>query len=145
MVSWRRRRDNGRAFVVRPKGGKSISMSLNKLKNEPLSRDELKKVLKARHIEEDEIVPEEEIKQAQQKGETIEGRLISAHPSNPELDNVFVVEDSPHFYDESELNKSLDLREEQNREVAKAKGIEIQEDIDKSREEENMEKQKKNE
>ena len=60
MVNWRRRRDNGRAFIVRPRGGKSVSMSLNKLKDEPLSRDELKKVLRARHIEEDEIVPSDE-------------------------------------------------------------------------------------
>lgn len=142
MGLWRRRRDNKKAFIVRPKGGKTVSQSLNKAKNEPLTRDELKKVLHSRKIEEDEIISEDEIKEAQEEGKTIEGRLISAHPTNPELDNIFVREDSPHIYDESELNKSIDLREEQNRTVAQQKGLEIQEDIDKLREEENMEKLK---
>lgn len=139
---WRKRRDSGKAFIVRPKGGKTVSQSLNKAKNEPLTREELKKVLHSRKIDENEIIPEEEIKEAQQKGETLEGRLISLHPSNPELDNIFVAEDSPQIYDESELNRSLDLREEQNRLIAQEKGLEIQDDIDKMRMEENMEKAK---
>ncbi len=128
--------------MVRPKGGKSVSQLLHKEKNEPLTRQELKKVLNSRKIDEEEVIPEDEIKQAQAKGENVEGRLISLHPSNSELDNIFVDDDSPHLYDESELNRNLALREEQNRLVAEEKGIEIQEDIDKMREEENKEKSK---
>jgi hypothetical protein len=142
-LSWRKRRDNGKAFVIRPKGGKSISQMLNKQKSEPLSVSELKKVLSSRKIDQNEIISEEEIKRAQAQGESVAGRLISLNPNNPELDNVFVGEDSPHIYDESELNGSIDLREQQNRMVAEEKGIEIQEDIDKLRQEENTEKAKK--
>jgi len=142
-LGWRKRRDNGKAFIVRPKGGKSISQMLNKQESEPLSVSELKKVLNSRKIDQDEIISEEEIKRAQARGESVEGRLISLNPNNPELDNVFVGEDSPHIFDESELNGSLDLREQQNRMVAEEKGIEIQEDIDKLRQEENTEKAKK--
>ncbi len=142
MVSWRRRRDNGKAFIVRPKGGKSMSQMLNKQMSEPLTTSELKKILKDRKIDEEEIVSEEKIRKAQAQGESVEGRIISLHPTNPQMDNVFVHEDSQHIFDESELNKSLDLREQQNRLIAEDKGIEIQEDIDKMREKENMEKQK---
>jgi len=142
-LSWRRRRDNGKAFIVRPRGGKTISQSFNKTQNQGLSRQEQTLILKDRKMDLDEIIPEEEIKETQEKGESIEGRLISLHPSNPELDNVFVDVDSPHIYDESELNKSIDLREQQNRMVAEDKGIEIQEDINKMREEENREKASK--
>jgi len=145
MVGWRKRRDNGKAFIVRPKGGKSVSQLLHKEKNQPLTTDELKKVLKSRRIDEDEIISEEEIKQAQEKGQNIQGRLISVNPNNPQLDNIFVNHESPHIYDELELNKSLDRREEQNRIVAEEKGLEIQEDIDKMREDENNEKQSKKE
>lgn len=143
MGIWRRRRDNKKAFTVRPKGGKSFSQTLNLEKEQGLTPEQLKKVLKSRKIEKDEIIPEEEIKQAQQKGESIEGRLLSLNPSNPSIDNIFVREDSPHLYDESELNQSIDLREEQNRLVAQEKGLEIQEDIEKMREEENREKSEK--
>lgn len=139
-MGWRKRRDNGKAFMVRPKGGKSVSQLLHKNKDQPLTTDELKKVLKSRKIEQDEIIPEEEIKQAQQHGESIEGRLISLNPNNSELDNIFVDDNSPHIYDELELNQSLTKREEQNRMVAEAKGLEIQEDIDEMREKENNEK-----
>ncbi|MCP6727139.1 MAG: hypothetical protein KJI69_03885 [Patescibacteria group bacterium] len=141
-LSWRRRRDNGKAFVIRPKGGKSVSQMLNKRQDEPLTASEITKVLRSRRIEKEEIIPEEEIKMAQAKGQSIEGRLVSLHPSNPELDNVFVDEDSPHLHDESELNKGIDLREQQNRMVAEDKGLDIQEDIDKMREQENNEKAK---
>ncbi len=142
-LGWRKRRDNGKAFIVRPKGGKSISQMLNKQKGEPLTASELKKVLNSRKIDQSEIISEEEIKRAQAKGESIEGRLLSLNPNNPDLDNVFVGEDTPHIYDEIDLNKSIDLREQQNRMVAEEKGIEIQEDIDKMRQEENTEKAKK--
>ncbi len=141
-LSWRRRRDNGKAFVIRPKGGKSVSQMLNKRQDEPLTASEITKVLQSRRIEKEEIIPEEEIKMAQAKGQSIEGRLVSLHPSNPELDNVFVDEDSPHLHDESELNKGIDLREQQNRMVAEDKGLDIQEDIDKMRDQENNEKVK---
>jgi len=143
MLSWRKRRDNGKAFFVRPKGGKSLSQMLNKEKSEPLTASELKKVLSSRKIEKEEIISEDEIKEAQAEGESVEGRLLSLHPSNAELDNIFVNEDSPHLHDESALNRDLDLREQQNRMVAEEKGIEIQEDINKLREEENKEKDKK--
>jgi len=116
---------------------------LNKQKSEPLSASELKKVLGSRKIDQREIISEDEIKRAQAKGESIEGRLLSLNPNNPDLDNIFVGEDTPHIYDETDLNKSLDLREQQNRMVAEEKGIEIQEDIDKLRQEENEEKAKK--
>lgn len=139
MLSWRRRRDNGKAFIVRPKGGKSMSQMLNKQMSEPLTTSELKKILKDRKIDEEEIISEDEIKKAQAKGESVEGRIISLHPSNEKLDNIFVNEDTAHLFDESELNKSLDLREQQNRLIAEDKGIEIQEDIDKMREKENKE------
>ncbi len=142
-LSWRKRRDNGKAFIVRPKGGKSMSQMLNKRQDQPLTQSEIKKVLRSRRIEHEEVIPEEEIQRAQAKGESVEGRLISLHPTNPELDNIFVGVDSPHIHDELDLNKSLDLREEQNRLVAEDKGMEIQEDIDKMREEENDEKAKK--
>lgn len=142
MGLWRRRKDNKRSFIVRPKGGKSISQTLNKQKSEPLTTNELNKILKSRKIEKNEIVSEQEIKNAQEKGESVEGRIISLHPTNSQLDNVFVRDDSPHIYDETDLNTSIDLREEQNRMVATEKGIEIQEDIDKLREEENKEKSK---
>lgn len=142
-LGWRKRKDNGKAFLVRPKGGKSISQMLNKPKDEPLTTSELKKILSSRRIEKEEIISEDEIKRAQAQGESIEGRLISLNPNNPDLDNIFVGEDSPHIYDELDLNKSLDLREQQNRMVAEEKGIEIQEDIDKLRQEENTEKAKK--
>ena len=142
-LTWRKRRDSGKAFIVRPKGGKTVSQSFNKSKNEELTREELKRVLQSRKIDEKEIIPEDEIKDAQQQGKTVKGRLISLHPTNPELSNIFVIEDSPQIYDESELNKSLDLREEQNRLIAEEKGLEIQDDIDKMRMEENMEKANK--
>lgn len=141
-LSWRRRRDNGKAFVIRPKGGKSVSQMLNKRQDEPLTASEITKVLRSRRIDKEEIIPEEEIKRAQAKGESVEGRLISLHPTNPELDNVFVDEDSPHLHDEVELNKGIDLREQQNRMVAEDKELDIQEDIDKMREQENNEKAK---
>lgn len=142
MMGWRKRRDNGRAFVVRPKGGKSMSQMLNKQKSEPLTHSELKKILQDRKIDEKEIIPEEEIKSAQAQGESIQGRMISLHPNDSQLDNVFVHEDSPHIFDELDLNKSLEQREQQNRMVAENKGMEIQEDIDKMRNQENEEKQK---
>jgi len=142
-LGWRKRRDNGKAFIVRPKGGKSISQMLNKKESEPLTASELKKVLSSRKIEQSEIISEEEIKRAQAKGESINGRLLSLNPNNPDLDNVFVGEDTPHIYDEFDLNKSIDLREQQNRMVAEEKGIEIQEDIDKMRQQENTEQAKK--
>ncbi len=142
-LSWRRRRDNGKAFVIRPKGGKSVSQMLNKRQDDPLTASEIKKVLHSRRIEQEEIIPEEEIKSAQAKGQSVEGRLVSLHPTNPELDNIFVDEDSPHLHDESELNKGFDLREQQNRMVAEEKGLDIQEDIDKMREQENNEKANK--
>ena len=142
-LGWRRRRDNGKAFIVRPKGGKSVSQMLNKRQDEPLTTSEITKVLRSRRIDKEEIIPEEEIKRAQAKGESVEGRLISLHPTNPELDNVFVDEDSPHLHDEVELNKAFDLREQQNRMVAEDKGLDIQEDIDKMREQENNEKANK--
>lgn len=142
MVGWLKRRDNGKAFIIRPKGGKSVSQMLNKAKDEPLTKAELKKVLDARHIDEKEIIPEQEIKDAQARGESVQGRLVSLHPNNPELDNIFVDEETPHIYDELDLNKDLNLREQQNRMVAEEKGIEIQEDIDDMREQENKEKQK---
>lgn len=142
-LGWRKRRDNGKAFIVRPKGGKSISQMLNKQKGEPLTASELKKVLGSRKIEQNEIISEEEIKRAQAKGESIEGRILSLNPNNPDLDNIFVGEDTPHIYDEFDLNKSIDLREQQNRMVAEEKGIEIQEDIDKLRQQENTEQAKK--
>lgn len=145
MGLWRRRKDNNKAFIVRPKGGKSVSQSFNKGREQTLTRDELKKVLSYRKIDQDEIIPEEEIEKAKREGKSVEGRLISLHPSNPELDNVFVTKESPQIYDESELNKSLDLREEQNRIIAQEKGLEIQEDIDLMREEENKENAKKKE
>jgi len=144
MLSWRKRKDSGKAFIVRPKSGKSMSQMLNKSKDESLTTSELKKVLESRKIEQNEIIPEDEIKQAQSKGESVEGRLISLHPTNPQLDNVFVDEDSPHLYDEFDLNKSLDLREQQNRLVAEQKGLEIQEDIDQMRDKQNMKESKKN-
>jgi len=90
MMGWRKRRDNGRAFVVRPKGGKSMSQMLNKQKSEPLTHSELKKILQDRKIDEKEIIPEEEIKRAQSVGESIEGRMISLHPNDSQLDNIFV-------------------------------------------------------
>jgi len=124
-LGWRKRRDNGKAFIVRPKGGKSISQMLNKQKGEPLTTSELKKVLGSRKIDQSEIISEEEIKQAQAKGESINGRLLSLNPNNPDLDNVFVGEDTPHIYDEIDLNKSIDLREQQNRMVAEEKGFSI--------------------
>ncbi len=142
-LGWRKRRDNGKAFIVRPKGGKSISQMLNKQNAEPLTTSELKKVLSSRKIDQSDIISEEEIKQAQAKGESINGRLLSLNPNNPDLDNVFVGEDTPHIYDEFDLNKNIDLREQQNRMVAEEKGIEIQEDIDKLRQEENTEQVKK--
>ncbi len=142
MMGWRKRRDNGRAFVIRPKGGKSMSQMLNKQKSEPLTHSELKKILSDRKIDEKEIIPEEEIKRAQSKGESLEGRMISLHPNDSQLDNVFVHEDAPHIFDEFDMNKNLELREQQNRMVAENKGIEIQEDIDKMRKQENEEKQK---
>lgn len=142
MGIWRRRRDSKKAFIVRPKGGKSFSQTLNLQKNQGLTREQLDKVLKSRKIDKDEIITEDEIKEAQKKGESIEGRIISTHPTNSELDNIFVRDDSPHIYDESELNNSIDLREEQNRMVAQQKGLEIQEDIEKIREMENQEKSK---
>jgi hypothetical protein len=116
---------------------------LNKSKDESLTTSELKKVLESRKIEKDEIIPEDEIKQAQSKGESVEGRLISLHPTNPQLDNVFVDEDSPHLYDEFDLNNSLDLREQQNRLVAEQKGLDIQEDIEQMRDKQNMKESKK--
>jgi len=142
-LGWRRRRDNGKAFIVRPKGGKSVSQMLNKRHDDPLTQSEITKVLSSRKIEHDEIIPEEEIRRAQAKGQSVEGRLISLHPSNSELDNIFVDENSPHLHDELELNKGLDLREQQNRMVAEDKGLEIQEDIDSMRQEENREKANK--
>ncbi len=141
MMGWRKRRDNGRAFVVRPKGGKSMSQMLNKQKSEPLTHSELKKILQDRKIDEKEIIPEEEIKRAQSVGESIEGRMISLHPNDSQLDNIFVHEDSPHIFDELDMNKSLEQREQQNRMVAESQGIEIQEDIDKMRDKDNEEKQ----
>ena len=143
MGIWRRRKDNRKAFIVRPKGGKSFSQSLNLQKDQGLTQDQLQKVLKSRKIDKDEIITEEEIKEAQKEGESVEGRLISLNPLNSSLDNIFVRDDSPHIYDESELNRSLDLREEQNRLVAQEKGLQIQEDIDKLREEENKDKAEK--
>ena len=116
---------------------------LNKQNAEPLTTSELKKVLSSRKIDQSDIISEEEIKQAQAKGESINGRLLSLNPNNPDLDNVFVGEDTPHIYDEFDLNKNIDLREQQNRMVAEEKGIEIQEDIDKLRQEENTEQTKK--
>jgi len=142
MMGWRKRRDNGRAFVVRPKGGKSMSQMLNKQKSEPLTHSELKKILSDRKIDENEIIPEEEIRKAQSEGESLEGRMISLHPNDSQMDNVFVHEDSPHIFDELDMNKSLEQREQQNRMVAESKGLEIQEDIDKMRDNENEEKQK---
>ncbi len=141
-LGWRRRRDNGKAFIVRPKGGKSVSQTLNKRQDEGLSQSEIKKVLRSRRIEKEEIIPEDEIKRAQAQGQSVNGRLISLHPNNPELDNIFVNENSAHLHDEMDLNKSFDLREMQNRMVAEDKGLEIQEDIDKMRDEENNEQAK---
>src|SRR3972149_589810 len=128
MLSWRKRKDSGKAFIVRPKSGKSMSQMLNKSKDESLTTSELKKVLESRKIEEGEIIPEDEIKQAQSKGESVEGRLISLHPTNPQLDNVFVDEDSPRqdrtrIWIPTEPSRFLDRRWR-----AGPRGLEIQED-----------------
>jgi len=144
-LGWRKRRDNGKAFIVRPKGGKSVSQMLNKQRNEALSTSDIKKVLASRKIDKDEIISEEEIRRAQSMGESVKGRLISLHTNNPEMDNIFVDEDSPHLFDESDMNKDLSLREQQNRMVAEQKGLEIQEDIDNMRDQENKEKASKKE
>ena len=60
-LSWRKRRDNGKAFIVRPKGGKSMSQMLNKRQDQSLTQSEIKKVLRSRRIEHEEVIPEEEI------------------------------------------------------------------------------------
>ena len=142
-MGWLRRKDSGQAFMVRPKRGMSVSQALSKTKDEHLNLLELKQVAKSRHIDLDkEVIPEEDIQKAQAEGKKIEGRPISLNPNDPTKDNIFVKADSPHFYDESVLNKDLDLREEQNRKVAEAKGLEIQEDIDKMRAEESKKREK---
>jgi len=72
------------------------------------------------------------------------------HPSNRELDNIVVKEGSPHVHDEVDLNTNEELRQEQNRMVAEAKGFrtdedeeaEVQEDIQKQREKDQKEKEK---
>ena len=139
-----RRKDSGQAFMVRPKRGMSVSQSFAKNKEDHLTLSELKKVAESRHIDlQKEVYPEEVIQDAQKQGKKLEGRIISLHPTDPTKDNIFVKPDTPHLYDEALLNRDLDLREEQNRKVAEAKGLEIQEDIDKMREEDSKKREKR--
>lgn len=143
-MGWLKRRDSGQAFMVRPAHGKSVSQALAKSKDEHLTLAELKRVAESRHIDfEKDVVPEEEIQKSQKEGKRVEGRPISLHPSDPTKDNIVVRANSPHLYDESMLNKDLDLREEQNRKVAEAKGLKIQEDIDEMRSKESKKREKR--
>jgi len=140
---WRTNK-NKQAFIVRPPKGMSVSQALGKSKEDHLTMAELKRVAESRHIDlEKEVYSEDVIENAQKEGKKLEGRLISLHPSDPVKDNIFVKPNSPHIYDESTLNKDLDLREEQNRKVAEAKGLKIQEDIDEMRSNESKKREKR--
>jgi len=132
-----RTRKDGQVFLVKAKKGKSISQSLDRGKNVPLPTSELRKIAKERGIDIDKDIT----------SELSEGRLVSLHPSNRELDNVIVKEKSPHEHDEIDLNESKELREEQNRKVAEEKNLrtdeDVQEEIDKQREKQAEKEEKK--
>ncbi len=140
MINFLRRKKDGRVFAVKPRKGKSMSQSLDKGKDVPLPTKDLRKIAQERGIDIDTDTTRN----------VKEGVLVSLHPSNRELDNIVVKEGSPHIHDEVDLNTSTELREEQNRMVAEAKGMrtdedkqaEIQEDIQKEREKESKEKEK---
>jgi len=140
MIHFLRRKKDNRVFVPKPRKGKSISQSLDRGKDVPLPTKELRKIAQERGIDIDKDTTRN----------VKEGVLVSLHPSNRELDNIVVKEGSPHVHDEVDLNTNADLREEQNRMVAEAKGLrtdedeqaEVQEDIQKQREKDQKEKEK---
>jgi len=140
MINFLRRKKDGRVFAVKPRKGKTMSESLDRGKDVPLPTKDLRKIAQERGIDIDTDTTRN----------VKEGVLISLHPSNRELDNIVVKEGSPHIHDEVDLNTNADLREEQNRMVAEAKGLrtdedeqtEVQEDIQKEREKESKEREK---
>ena len=140
MIHFLRRKKDGQAFAIKPRKGKTMSESLDRGKDVPLPTKDLRKIAQERGIDIDKDTTRN----------VKEGVLVSLHPSNRELDNIVVKEGSPHVHDEVDLNTNEDLRQEQNRMVAEAKGLrtdedeatEVQDDIQKEREKESKEKEK---
>ena len=142
MIHFLRRKKDGQAFAIKPRKGKTMSQSLDRGKDTPLPTKDLRKIAQERGIDIDKDTTRN----------VKEGVLVSLHPSNRELDNIVVKEGSPHVHDEVDLNTNEELRVQQNRLVAEAKGLrtdedeatEIQDDIQKQREKESKEKEKEN-
>jgi hypothetical protein len=140
MINFLRRKKDNRVFAVKPRKGKTMSQSLDRGKDVPLPTKDLRKIAQERGIDIDTDTTRN----------VKEGVLVSLHPSNRELDNIVVKEGSPHVHDEVDLNTNEELRQEQNRMVAEAKGLrtdedeatEVQEDIAKQREKDQKEKEK---
>lgn len=87
-----------------------LSRSFGVTHTQPLTLAQIKKIMKERGIKEEDLGTEKD---------RLEGnaRLISLHPTNEVLDNIIVKDDSPHRFDEKDLNKSEKLSEEQNKAV----------------------------
>ncbi len=142
MIHFLRRKKDGQAFAIKPRKGKTMSESLDRGKDVPLPTKDLRKIAQERGIDIDKDTTRN----------VKDGVLVSLHPSNRELDNIVVKDGSPHVHDEVDLNTNEDLREEQNRMVAEAKGLrtdedeatEVQDDIAKQREKDQKEKEKEN-
>ncbi len=140
MINFLRRKKDNRVFAVKPRKGKTMSQSLDRGKDVPLPTKDLRKIAQERGIDIDTDTTRN----------VKEGVLVSLHPSNRELDKIVVKEGSPHVHDEVDLNTNEELRQEQNRMVAEAKGLrtdedeatEVQEDIAKQREKDQKEKEK---
>ena len=140
MIHFLRRKKDGQAFAIKPRKGKTMSESLDRGKDVPLPTKDLRKIAQERGINIDTDTTRN----------VKEGILVSLHPSNRELDNIVVKEGSPHVHDEVDLNTNADLREQQNRMVAEAKGLrtdedeatEVQDDIQKEREKNQKENEK---